>query len=388
MPCQCLRITVKWAILVLIVIVAIFATFSHFYAVIPPDKTNNSFDVYVSDEFFQRNYAEMKRELKIYVYPSDGYDNAYAFSFNMISGYEAEDNIYRNLFNSSFVTTNPDQAQLFFIPFSFHTVREKIISNKQVTSLLGTYVEGLIHKYPYWNKTLGTNHVLFTCFAADINATRVIPLMAQNSIRIACTSNYSVGFISHKDIAIPFPVPSIQNATENRTRLAYWMGVCNCNPCKTLVKLWRADLEFDIITKSTLDERVEKYLQSSKLYSSKFCICPVGSENPNYLITMSILNGCVPVILEDHIDLPFSDVLDWHKFSVILKEVDAYRLKEIVEAKASVDYQILYTNLIKVKKHFYSPSDDESTVEYDAFHMTIYELWLRYQNQSKTGVRQ
>ncbi|KAL3615409.1 hypothetical protein CASFOL_041070 [Castilleja foliolosa] len=87
------------------------------------------------------------------------------------------------------------------------------------------------------------------------------------------------------------------------------------------------------------------------------------------------------LILEDRIDLPFDDVFDWRKFSVIVTEVDSYRLKDILKAKAGVAYQILCTNLVKVQKHFYSLRDDGQPVEYDPFHMTMYELWLRYQNQ-------
>ncbi|KAL3615413.1 hypothetical protein CASFOL_041074 [Castilleja foliolosa] len=379
MPFQSLRINVKWAVVVLIVIVAIFAAaFSYFHArKLHDHKPNNDFDVYVSSpEVFRRNYEKMKKELKIYVYPSAGYDNDYVYSVTTASGYTAEDEFFKNLMNSSFVTSDPEQARLFIIPFSFHTMRRKIKSNKQVKSLLGTYVDDLIYKFPYWNRTAGSNHVLFACFGADINATQVIPVLAQNSIRIACMSNYSAGFTSHKDITIPTalkPFPVRENATENRTRIAYWFGVCNTSTCKTLVKLWGANLVFD--AKSALDVFVEK------LQSSKFCICPSRSENSNRLITMSILNGCVPVILEDRIDLPFDDILDWRKFSVIVTGVDAYRLKEILEAKSGVAYQILYTNLVKVQKHFYSLRDDGSTVEYDAFHMTMYELWLRCQNQ-------
>ncbi|KAL3615424.1 hypothetical protein CASFOL_041085 [Castilleja foliolosa] len=381
MPFQSLRINVKWAVAVLIVIVAIFAAaFTYFHAGKLHDKPNNEFDVYVSPAFFRRNYASMQRDLKLYIYPSEGYDNDYMVT--TASDYAAEDEFFKNLLNSPFVTTDPEQARLFLIPFSFHTMRRKINSDEQVTALLGTYVEGLIEKYPYWNRTIGWNHVLYTCFGADITASRVIPSLAQNSIRLASISDYSAGFISKKDILIPsalrpYPEPSNLNATMNRDTIAYWMGLCNINTCNTLTELWGSYFVFDNNSKPTWDGR------GQKLQSSKLCICPLESEDSNKLVTMAILSGCVPVILEDRIDLPFDDVLDWRKFSIIVTEVDAYRLKEILEAKTGVDYQILYTNVVKVQKHFYSLRDDGSTVDYDAFHLTMYELWLRYQSQSK-----
>ncbi|GFP84637.1 pentatricopeptide repeat-containing protein at5g55840 [Phtheirospermum japonicum] len=184
--------------------------------------------------------------------------------------YAIEDHFWKNLFNSSFVTTHPNQARLVFIPFSFHTMRRKIFitlfslqikSNKQVTSLLGTYVEGLIHKCPYWNKIVGLNHFLFTCFGVDINATRVILLMAQNSIRIMCASYYSAGFISQKDISIPsalrpFLVPFRRNATENRYKEATQM----------LDHMSCRGIEADVFTCNVLVDDLCKNNKSAKGY--------------------------------------------------------------------------------------------------------------------------
>uniref|UniRef100_A0ACD5V6I1 Uncharacterized protein n=1 Tax=Avena sativa TaxID=4498 RepID=A0ACD5V6I1_AVESA len=81
------------------------------------------------------------------------------------------------------------------------------------------------------------------------------------------------------------------------------------------------------------------------------------------------------VILSNYYDLPFNDVLDWRKFAVVLKERDVYELKSILKSKSQEEFVALHKSLVQVQKHFvwHSPP-----VPYDAFHMVMYELWLRH----------
>lgn len=54
------------------------------------------------------------------------------------------------------------------------------------------------------------------------------------------------------------------------------------------------------------------------------------------------------VILSNYYDLPFNDILDWHKFSVILRESDVYQLKQILKSKSQEEFVALHNNLVKV----------------------------------------
>ncbi|KAH7861808.1 hypothetical protein Vadar_031118 [Vaccinium darrowii] len=92
-------------------------------------------------------------------------------------------------------------------------------------------------------------------------------------------------------------------------------------------------------------------------------------------IADSIHYGCIPVILSNYYDLPFNDILDWHKFSVILKENDVYQLKQILKDMSDSEFVALHKNLVKVQKHFQWNSPP---IKYDAFHMVMYDLWLRH----------
>ncbi|WVY92765.1 hypothetical protein V8G54_031853 [Vigna mungo] len=92
------------------------------------------------------------------------------------------------------------------------------------------------------------------------------------------------------------------------------------------------------------------------------------------LSLMEALAGLSTVIMSNYYDLPFNDILDWRKFSVILKETDVYRLKDILKSISPKHFMILNQNLVKIQKHF---NWNTPPVRLDAFHMVMYELWLR-----------
>jgi len=54
------------------------------------------------------------------------------------------------------------------------------------------------------------------------------------------------------------------------------------------------------------------------------------------------------VILSNYYDLPFNDILDWNKFSVVLKEKDVYQLKQILKNISDAEFVALHNNLVKV----------------------------------------
>ncbi|KAL0365227.1 UNVERIFIED_CONTAM: putative glycosyltransferase [Sesamum angustifolium] len=208
-----------------------------------------------------------------------------------------------------------------------------VSSYEEMASIVKKYVEGLIAKYPYWSRTMGADHFFVTCHDVDVRVTELVPHLVKNSIRVVCSPTYDSGFIPHKDVSLPLVLQPLKepvggNDLYKRTILGYWAGACNSDLRNTLVSNWEEDDELDI-------------------------------QN---------------IILADYFELPFNDVLDWLKFSVILSEEDVYDLKYILKEKAGEEYSRLHSNLIKVQKRFRWNSPP---VKYDAFHMVLYHLWLR-----------
>ncbi|KAF8411345.1 hypothetical protein HHK36_003892 [Tetracentron sinense] len=362
-------------------------------------------DIYHSPEVFRLNYAEMEKKFKVFIYP-DGDPNTFYQTPRKLTGkYASEGYFFQNIRESQFRTDNPDLAHLFFIPISCHKMRGKGTSYENMTVIVQNYVESLISKYPFWNRTLGADHFFVTCHDVGVRATEGHPLLVKNSIRVVCSPSYDVGFIPHKDVALPqvlqpFALPAGGNDIENRTTLGFWAGHRNSKIRVVLARVWENDTELDI-KNNRINRATGHLVYQNKFYRTKFCICPGGSQVNSARIADSIHYGCVPgdslawdgqnsevrcmadidlgaslaVILSNYYDLPFNDILDWHKFSIILKERDVYQLKYILKGIPDVEFAALHKNLVKVQKHF---QWNTPPIRYDAFHMVMYDLWLRH----------
>lgn len=111
------------------------------------------------------------------------------------------------------------------------------------------------------------------------------------------------------------------------------------------------------------------------MLGSKFCLHVKGFEVNTARIGDSLYYGCVSVIIANYYDLPFANVLNWNSFSVTVTTSDIPLLKKILKGIiCSNEYLMLQRNVLKVRTHFqwHSPP-----LDFDAFYMVMYELWLR-----------
>ncbi|XP_057763241.1 probable glycosyltransferase At5g03795 isoform X1 [Arachis stenosperma] len=336
-------------------------------------------DIYHSPRVFKLNYAEMMEKFKVYIYPDGDPKTFYQTPRKLTGKYASEGYFFQNIRESRFRTLDPDQAHLFFIPISCHKMRGKGTSYDNMTIIVQNYVEGLIAKYPYWNRTLGADHFFVTCHDVGVRATEGLPFLIKNTIRAVCSPSYDVGFIPHKDVALPqvlqpFALPAGGNDIENRTNLGFWAGHRNSKIRVILARVWENDTELDI-SNNRISRATGHLVYQKRFYKTKFCICPGGSQVNSARIADSIHYGCIPVILSNYYDLPFNDIIDWRKFAVVLKESDVYQLKQILKNISHAEFVSLHNNLVKIQKHF---QWNTPPISYDAFHMVMYDLWLRH----------
>ncbi|KAJ6377889.1 hypothetical protein OIU78_028169 [Salix suchowensis] len=296
-------------------------------------------------EDFNVDYMEMEKNFKIFVYP---HNTTICDEPRKPDGeYASEGLFFENLYQSRFLTKDPDKAHLFLIPTYCHSLPAEGRSVNERSMAMVDFVMSLISEYPYWNRTLGADHFFVTC--SDIHDVS-LPQSVQ-----------------------PFDVSAAGSDTRERTTLAFWSGQPDSHIRETLINNWGFDPELEIhigFEASTAEGRWEFHDDLSK---SKFCICPGGPQLDGVLAA-AINYGCVPVILSDYYDVPFKDILDWKKFSVIIKEIDVYQLKKILAEIPKMEYEALHTNAIMVQKHF---EWNLPSVRLDAFHMVMYELWMR-----------
>lgn len=73
---------------------------------------------------------------------------------------------------------------------------------------------------------------------------------------------------------------------------------------------------------------------------------PLSGLPFNVLWMCSLL--LLSVVLSDYYDLPFNDILDWRKFSLVLRERDVYSLKQILKAVSDEEFAMLHKRLVEV----------------------------------------
>lgn len=68
----------------------------------------------------------------------------------------------------NFRISDPDKAHVYFLPFSvvmiLNTLFDPIIRDKAVLErIIGDYVHTVSTRYPYWNRSLGSDHFMLSC---------------------------------------------------------------------------------------------------------------------------------------------------------------------------------------------------------------------------------
>ncbi|OMO93601.1 Exostosin-like protein [Corchorus capsularis] len=320
----------------------------------------------------------MNKSLKIYVYPhpqDHPFKNVLLpTDYDPKGNYASELYFKKALMKSHFVTEDPDEADLFYMPFSISPMRtDHRIDVRGIPDFVKNYILNITHKYPYWNRTGGADHFYVACHSIGKIALKKLFVAKLNVIQLVCTSNlYSQSYIAHKDASMPQVWPR-QDATPNlltseRKQLAFFAGAMNARTRAYLLKVWENDTEI-FVHHGRLPTPY-----SEQLLGSKFCIHAKGYEVNTARIGDALYYGCVPIILANQYDLPFTDILNWKSFSVIVHERDIPILKRILQGISSEEYAMLQSNVIKVRKHFqwHSPP-----IDFDAFYISMYELWRR-----------
>nr|CAB3244012.1 exostosin-1-like [Phallusia mammillata] len=272
-----------------------------------------------------------KKGFKIYVYPDTG---------DKIS------QNYRSILSalrlSIYFTNNPEQACLFVVPYD--TLDRDKISQNYVHNI-GAKVSAL----KYWNN--GRNHIIFTLFSGtwpdyleDVGFDTGEAILAKASFS---DNYYRPGF----DVSLPlfgknhfsmhgpsgtmksnyFPPRRKYLLTFKGKRYTYGIGSSTRNA------LYHIHNGEDIIMLTTCkhgkqwesfsdakcaadNEEYDKWDYQALLHNSTFCMTPRGRRLGSFRFLESLQTACVPVVLANGWMLPFAEVLDWPKASLVWDE--------------------------------------------------------------------
>ncbi|KAG9448486.1 hypothetical protein H6P81_008451 [Aristolochia fimbriata] len=346
--------------------------------------------VYRNPYAFHQSYIEMEKRFRVWAYREGEPPLVHDGPLNSVYSTEGHFIDEMDVGNQSpFMARHPDEAHVFFLPFSVVKVKMHVYEPKPFTSLLRDrlqrfavdYVTVVSTRYPYWNRSHGADHFMVSCHDWGPDFSKANPELFQNMIRVLCNANVSEGFKPNRDatlpeIKIPFarlPVVRPPLSPSKRTILAFFAGRLHGKIRKRLVKHWLGK-----------DRDVQVYLELPKsldynkmMRNSKYCLCPSGWEVASPRVVEAIYVGCVPVIISQNYVLPFSDVLDWSKFSVEVPVERIPDIKVILEGIPERKYLTLQRRVLEVRRHFvlHRPAK-----RFDLLNMVLHSIWLRRLN--------
>ncbi|KAK7345448.1 hypothetical protein VNO77_16052 [Canavalia gladiata] len=341
--------------------------------------------MYWNAKAFHRSFLEMEREFKVFVY-QEGEPPVF-HNGPCKSIYSMEGNFIHAIeMNERFRTRDPENAHVFFLPFSVVMMVQFVYIRESrdfgpIKKTVKDYVNVIASKYPYWNRSLGADHFMLACHDWGPMTSFSVPNLSKNSIRVLCNANTSEGFNPAKDVSFPeinLLTGSMDGflggpSASKRSVLAFFAGGLHGPIRPVLLEYWENKDE---------DIQVHKYLPKGVSYyemlrKSKFCLCPSGYEVASPRVVEAIYTACVPVLISDHYVPPFADVLNWKAFSVELSVKDIPNLKKILLSISPRTYIRMQRRVIQIRRHFEVHSPPK---RFDVFHMILHSVWLRRLN--------
>ncbi|PHT92766.1 hypothetical protein T459_00648 [Capsicum annuum] len=290
---------------------------------------------------FKRSYELMELLLKVYIYKEG---ERPIFHEPHLTGIYSSEGWFMKLMeqNRYFVTKDPEKAHLFYLPYSSRQLQMAVYVPKShnlrpLSIFLRDYVNMLAAKYPFWNRTHGTDHFLVACHDWGPYILKDHKELIRNTMKALCNADISKGiFKAGKDVSLP--ETTIRNVHKPLR-----------NSVPNSFKYWK-DRDEDMKIYGPLPTRVSRIMSYAEhMKSSKYCLCPMGFEVNSPRIVESIYYECVPVIIADNLALPFDEVLDWSAFSLTVAEKDIPKLKEILLSIPLKRYQVMQHNVKKLQ---------------------------------------
>ncbi|CAK9188466.1 unnamed protein product [Ilex paraguariensis] len=336
--------------------------------------------LYQNVSMFIRSYEIMNKRLKVYIYKEG---EKPIFHQSILEGIYASEGWFLKLLeaNKQFVTEDPREAHLFYLPFSSRLLQLTLYvrnshGRDNLIQYMKNYVDMLAVKYPFWNRTGGADHFLAACHDWAPAETRGRML---NSIRALCHADIRIGFDIGKDVSIPTTyVRSAQNPLKDiggeppsqRSILAFFAGNMHGYVRPILLKYWGKDPDMKIFGKMPHVKGNKNYIQHMK--RSKYCICARGYAVHSPRVVESLYYECVPVIISDNYVPPFFEVLNWESFAVFILEKDIPNLKKTLLSISEDKYLEMHKRVKMVQEHFLWHTEP---VKYDMFHMILHSVW-------------
>uniref|UniRef100_A0A1D1Z5R0 Putative beta-1,4-xylosyltransferase IRX10 n=1 Tax=Anthurium amnicola TaxID=1678845 RepID=A0A1D1Z5R0_9ARAE len=276
---------------------------------------------------------------------------------------------------------DPEQADLFYVPFfsSLSLVVNPVrppgeggaaavapaYSDERMQEELVEWLEGK----EYWKRNKGRDHV-FIC--QDPNALyKVIDRVKNGVLLVSDFGRLRADQASLvKDVILPYShrINPFKGdvGVEGRKWLLFFMGNrYRKEGGKVRDTLFQVlEGHEDVVIKHGTQSRESRRMATQGMHSSKFCLHPAGDTPSACRLFDAIVSLCIPVIVSDHIELPFEDVIDYRKIAIFVGTNKAVKPGYLTTQlrKISSERILEYQQELKVVRHYFEYEDPNGTV--------------------------
>ncbi|KFV75128.1 Exostosin-1c, partial [Dryobates pubescens] len=284
----------------------------------PPERRAARLSVYKSSRCRMETCFDFSRcqkhGFKVFTYPRER-DQPLSESYGKILS---------SIQRSRYYTPRPEEACLFIL--SIDTLDRDHLSGQYVRD-----VDEKIRGFPLWNG--GRNHLIFNLYSGTWpNYTEDLGFDLGQAM-LAKASFYTQSFRPGFDISIPlFPQDHPQRGGgggrpgPGSHHIHNGKDIISLTTCKH-GKDWEKHKD-PRCDQDNVD--YEKFDYQELLHNSTFCIVPRGRRLGSFRFLEALQAACIPVLLSDGWELPFSEVIDWSKAAVVGREMLLLQIPSIV----------------------------------------------------------
>ncbi|XP_071736419.1 probable arabinosyltransferase ARAD1 isoform X2 [Rutidosis leptorrhynchoides] len=263
---------------------------------------------------------------------------------------------------------NGDEADVFYVPFFSSLSFNKFGTNmtdpaNEFDRQLQVDILKFLRESTYWQRTSGRDHVIpmhhpnaFRFLREQVNAS--ILIVADFGRFPKSMSNLRKDVVApYKHVVESYVNDNPPNPFKSRATLLFFRGrtarKAEGKVRRKLEKILKGYEDVHFEAGYATGEGINASTQGMR--SSKFCLHPAGDTPSSNRLFDAIASHCVPVIVSDHIELPFESELDYTKFSLFFSIEEALIPGNMVEHLRKIPekrWVQMWSRLKEIAHHF------------------------------------
>ncbi|KAK3099014.1 hypothetical protein FSP39_025286 [Pinctada imbricata] len=286
-------------------------------------------------DVFNCGYNDRKT-ITVYIYPPTQYTDADGSSLTTPISQEFQE-ILETIADSPFYTDDPTRACLY-VP-AFDTLNQNTVRQDEIGQLYALL--------PWWNS--GTNHLIFNMLPGSMPDYSTVLEVNTGKAVLAGGGFSTWSYRRTFDVSIPVYNPLLDYSVirqKSYLEKRKWLLISaqtglHKEYTDVMWEVARKETKFLIVDrcKEGSQRSISKRCGNDKQYNypqilqdSTFCMVVRGARIGQTAFSDALMAGCIPVVVADGYVLPFSEVIDWKRAAVIIREDNLHTVMDVLKS--------------------------------------------------------